>query len=379
MEKLEKFSGIILDIWNTGFFGIGVGQFILAIGVLLLFLLLRGLFTSFIISRLITFFNRFETPNDESNFKTLRKPISYIPIVFGIFLAVEYIALSGGLKTFSDRFVRSLIVFVIFWILVRFIHPLSVYVRNLEKTFAPSMIDWLIKAISFFLIFIGAATILEIWGIKVGPILAGLGLFGVAVALGAQDLFKNLISGVLVIAEKRFKHGDWIKINGLVEGTIEKIGFRSTKIRRFDKAPVFVPNSKLSDNSLINFSAMTYRRIFWKIGVEYRTTVDQLRKIRDTIEAYILNSEEFSHPPEVPTFVRIDRFSDSSIDIMVYCFTTTTVWGEWLEIKEKLAYTIKEIVTNAGTSFAFPSQSVYIETSPTDSAEIFVPPSDETT
>ena len=123
----------------------------------------------------------------------------------------------------------------------------------------------------------GAATILEIWGIKIGPILAGLGLFGVAVALGAQDLFKNLISGFLVIAEKRFNPGDWIRVDGEVEGTVETINFRSTLVRRFDKAPVFVPNSKLSDNSVINFSSMTFRRIYWVIGVEYRTTVDQLR------------------------------------------------------------------------------------------------------
>ena len=220
----------------------------------------------------------------------------------------------------------------------------------------------------------GAATILEIWGIKIGPILAGLELFGVAVALGAQDLFKNLISGILVIAEKRFNPGDWIRVDGEVEGTVETINFRSTLVRRFDKAPVFVPNSKLSDNSVINFSSMTFRRIYWVIGVEYRTTVDQLRIIRDGIENYILESDDFAKPPKVPTFVRIDKFSDSSIDIMVYCFTKTTVWGEWLQIKEALAYGVKEIVEGAGTAFAFPSRSIYMETVAGEKPEVFVPP-----
>ncbi len=119
---------------------------------------------------------------------------------------------------------------------------------------------------------------------------------------------------------------------------------------------------------------MTHRRIYWIIGVPYRTTVQQLREIRDGIERYILGSDEFAHPPEVPTFVRIDRFNDSSIDIMLYCFTKTTVWGEWLAIKERLAYKIKEILEGAGTSFAFPSQSIYVETVPPESAERFVPP-----
>jgi MscS family membrane protein len=224
-------------------------------------------------------------------------------------------------------------------------------------------------------VFIGAATILEIWGIRVGPILAGLGLFGVAVALGAQDLFKNLIAGVLVIAEKRMRVGDWIMVDGIVEGTVEHIGFRSTLVRRFDKAPVYVPNANLSDNAVTNFSEMTHRRIKWMIGIEYDATIGQLRAIRDGIEAHILNDAAFASPADVATFVRIDRFSDSSIDILLYCFTNTTNWGEWLKVKESLAYKIKEIVEAEGTGFAFPSQSLYIQTVPGEVAELFVPPS----
>src|SRR5690606_24926556 len=105
-----------------------------------------------------------------------------------------------------------------------------------------------------------AATILEIWGIKVAPILAGFGLLGVAVALGAQDLFKNLIAGLLILSEKRFSIGDWVRVKDLVEGTVESIGFRSTVIRRFDLSPVYVPNTMLSDNAVINFSNMIFRR-----------------------------------------------------------------------------------------------------------------------
>jgi MscS family membrane protein len=236
------------------------------------------------------------------------------------------------------------------------------------------LVEWLVKAIKIAFVFIGAATILEIWGIQVAPLIAGLGLFGVAVALGAQDLFKNLIAGILIIAEKRFANGDWIRVDDVVEGTVESIGFRSTRIRRFDKAPVQVPNSQLSDRAVTNFSAMTHRRIYWTIGVEYRTSVEQLRQIRDEIEKYVLDDPDFAKPPEVATFVRIDRFSDSSIDIMLYCFTVTTSWGEWLEIKERLAYRIKEIVEGAGSAFAFPSQSLYVEAMPSEVPEPFVPP-----
>ena len=207
---------------------------------------------------------------DDEIFAALEQPIRFIPIVIGAFFVDEYLTPTGTIANFGDNLVRSLVAFNIFWILYRAIEPLKFVLAGLEKVFTPAITEWLVKTIKVLVAFIGAATILEIWGIQVGPILAGLGLVGVAVALGAQDLFRNLIAGILVLAERRFNQGDWIRVEGVVEGTVESIGFRSSVIRRFDKAPVYVPNSKLSDNSLTNFSQMTHRRIYWMIGVEYR-------------------------------------------------------------------------------------------------------------
>lgn len=372
-----RFWGIIKEVWQQGLYGIDISRIIIAALIFIFFLLIRKIFSSRVIARLKIMTKKTETQFDDEVLEILEKPIAFIPVVIGFFISTEYLALSGTYALIVDRLVRSLIVYVIFWILVKLVEPMSFMIRGLESVFTVAMVEWLIKAIKVTFIFIASATILEIWGIKIGPIIAGLGLIGVAVALGAQDLFKNLISGILIIAEKRFNIGDWIKVEGVVEGTVEAIGFRSVFVRRFDKAPVYIPNSKLSDNSLINFSAMSHRRIYWQISVEYRTTIDMLKEIRDNIEKYLLESKDFAHPPEVPTFVRIDRFNDSSIDIMVYCFTRTTKWGEWLEIKEALAYKIKETVEEAGTGFAFPSSSIYLETFPEGQAEIFVPPSEK--
>lgn len=229
--------------------------------------------------------------------------------------------------------------------------------------------EWLIKATKAAFCFIGAATILEVWGIQVGPIIAGMGLLGVAVALGAQDLFKNLISGILILSERRFQRGDWIRVDGVVEGAVESIGFRSTLVRRFDYAPVYVPNAKLSDSLVINFSKMTHRRIYWKVGIRYGATVDQLRKIRDGIADYLNENPDIVKPPFGELFVCVDGFGESSIDLMVYCFTRTTAWGQWLTIKEALAFRIKEIVFAAGADFALPSRSLYVETMPRGPAE----------
>ncbi len=374
MESWKTFWEIVVDVWKNGLYGIDIGRITVAVLIFLGFLIIRRLFSRILVHRISLLTQKTSTPLDDKALEVVLKPMSFIPVVLGAYFAMEHLNLSGNLEIFADRLIRSLIVFVIFWGLVRLVQPLSVLLKGMEKILSTPMVEWFVKAVRIAFVFIGGATILETWGIRVGPIIAGLGLIGVAVALGAQDLFKNLISGILVLAEKRFHPGDWILVRGVVEGTVEAIGFRSTVVRRFDKAPVYVPNSKLSDDSLINYSAMTHRRIYWIIGVEYRTTVDQLRTIRDRIEDYILQSEAFAHPPEVSTFVRIDRFSDSSIDIMLYCFTRTTVWGEWLEQKEQLAYRVKQIVDEAGTGFAFPSQSLYVETFPDESPELFVPP-----
>ncbi len=374
MSQLQKFWELVVAVWNNGVLGINIGEILVAVAILVGCLLLRRLFTRVVLGRLKAWSARTSTDADERILRALEGPIRFVPVVLGVFLATEYMSLGGTLATGAENLVRSMIAYTIFWAFHQLVEPLGFVLGRLERVFSSEMVEWLKKAIKIAFIFVGAATILEIWGIQVGPILAGLGLLGVAVALGAQDLFKNLIAGILILAEKRFGRGDWIRVDGVVEGTVETLGFRSTLVRRFDKAPVHVPNSHLSDNAVTNFSKMTHRRIYWKIGVEYRTSVDQLRQIRDGIEAYVLGSDDFAKPPEVSTFVRIDSFNDSSIDIMLYCFTITTNWGEWLAIKEQLAYRIKEIVEGAGTGFAFPSQSLYVETLPSETPEAFVPP-----
>lgn len=374
MQSMETFWGLVQDVWQGGLYGIDVGAMIVSLGIFVAFLIFRQVISSVILTPLKMRAKRSETELDNNIIEVLESPVRMIPIILGFFFASEYLELEQTFETFAHDVVRSLIAFVIFWALYRLVDPLSHLMSKLEKVFTPTLTEWLVKAIKIVVALIGAATILELWGIKVGPILAGLGLFGVAVALGAQDLFKNLIAGILILAERRFNKGDWIRVDGVVEGTVEHIGFRSTMVRRFDKAPVYVPNTKLADSAVTNFTAMTHRRIYWHLGVEYSTTIDQLRTIRDGIENYILETPDFADPKDVSTFVRIDRFSDSSIDIMLYCFTNTTNWGEWLEVKEHLAYKIKEIVEGAGTGFAFPSRTIYVEAVPGENPETFVPP-----
>lgn len=374
VEQWQAFWDLVVQVWNTAFLGVSIGRVALALVIVLFFLLIRHLFARLVIGALKRVVLRTRNEIDDKMIEALDGPLTLVPVIMAVFFGSQALDLAAPYAGISVRLSQSLIAIAMFWALYNISLPLSAVLYRMDRVFTSAMVDWAVRGTRALVIFFGIVSVLELWGIQVAPILAGLGIFGVAVALGAQDMFKNLIAGFLILSERRFKNGDWIKVDGIVEGTVERIGFRSTRIRRFDKAPVQVPNSQLSDNAVTNFSEMTYRRIYWVIGVEYRTSIEQLKQIRDSIEAYLTTSEDFAQPPEVPLFVRFDSFNASSIDIMVYCFTKTTVWGEWLAVKENLAYRVKQIVAEAGTSFAFPSQSIYVETLPEDAPEVFVPP-----
>lgn len=374
MAQLNDFWALVVEVWHQGFLGVDVGSGIVALGIFLGFLILRGLLARFIIGTLRVLAKKTKWEFDDMALEAIDPPMRAVPVIFGLFVAIYYLELEGKTHEIATDITRTMITMVIFWGVYRAIGPVSRLFDGLEKIISAEFVVWIVKALRVVVIVVAAATVLQLWGIQIGPIIAGAGLFGVAVALGAQDLFKNLIAGILILGERRFRNGDWVRVEGLVEGTVEAIGFRSTVIRRFDKAPVMVPNAQLSDTAVINFSHMMYRRIYWHIGVEYTTTIEQLRQIRDGIENHIVEHKDFVPAERASTFVRIDRFNDSSIDILVYCFTETTKWGEWLQIKEELAYKIMEIVQGAGTGFAFPSTSLYIESIPSERPEAFVPP-----
>jgi MscS family membrane protein len=286
-------------------------------------------------------------------------PARFLPIVLGVFFASYYMSFSDETRSFVDNINRTLITVLIFWIIHQIIEPVSYILSGLDKLLTRELVGWIIKSLKILIFILGAAAVLELWGIKIGPIIAGLGLFGVAVALGAQDLFKNLISGILVLVEKRFKIGDWILVEGIIEGIVEKIGFRSTVIRKFDKSLAIIPNFQFAENAVINVSQTTNWLISWFITLQYDTTVDQLKTIRNQIEEHINQNEDFD--TSIGVAVRVDKFSDSSIDMYVRCFSKTNEWEEWLSVKEKLALEIKQIVEKNGASFAFPSQSIYVE------------------
>ena len=359
MELLNNFGTLFLSVWNKGILGIDILQILIGIGIFLIFLIFRGIISKVIIKRLENIAKKTSNKLDDTFVHAMEGPARFLPIVIGFFIASYYMSFSEDSRAVIDTINRTLITIFIFWVIHQIVEPISYILSGLDKVLTRELIGWIIKSLKILIFILGLAAVLELWGIKIGPIIAGLGLFGVAVALGAQDLFKNLISGILVLVEKRFKIGDWILVEGIIEGIVEKIGFRSTVIRKFDKSLAIIPNFQFAENAVVNISETSNWLISWIITLQYDSTVDQLKTIRNEIEEYIKGSDDYNI--DLGLAVRVDKFSDSSIDMYVRCFTKTDDWEEWLSVKEKLAIEIKKIVEKNKASFAFPSQSIYVE------------------
>ena len=358
MNVLENFKNLFIDVWQDGVSGVNISEIIIALVIFTFFLFLRGVFSKFVVKKLENYVSKSTNSFDNSLVNSMEGPAKFFPIVLGFFVSTSYLTVDSGMV---DTINRSLITVLIFWTFHQVVGPFSSVIKSAGGLISRDLINWIIKAIKILILILGFAAVLDLWGIKIGPIIAGLGLFGVAVALGAQDLFKNLISGILVLVERRFQVGDWIFVDGVIEGTVENIGFRSTVVRRFDKSLATIPNFQFAEQAVINKSLITNRRIDWAIGLEYRTTSDQLKNIKQQIENFIKTNSNFSKSEDTILAVKIEQFAASSIDIRLICFTKTAHYLEWMNVKDLLAMEIKSIVERNKASFAFPSTSIYVE------------------
>ena len=330
---------------------------IILVGTVIAIIITRTL----IFNSLMRFASTSESKYDDEVVKALKKPLTLIPLGIGLYASILSLPLSSTYSHYADLLIKSYFYIAIFWSVAGAADPFRDFIGDRYNFLSPTLRTWIFRAFKFIAYLIGIVSVLELWGVDAASIIAGLGLFSVALALGAQNFFKNLIGGLLIIGEKRFKQGDWINIEGVAEGEVEKIDFRSTLIRRFDKAPVYVPNSVLSDSEIINFSAMPFRRVRFHVGLLYSTSPDTIMKIREDIESYIEKNKNLVNSNEIRSTIRVTNFNDSSIDMLINCFTKSTKWQDFCVAREELILEIMKIVQKNGSDFAFPTRTIHLE------------------
>jgi|TARA_B110000438_G_scaffold300519_1_gene353106 MscS family membrane protein len=360
---LDEFWNIVLETWENGFRGIGIDDIAICLFILIVSLIARSLVSTKIVDRLVKLSAKTETEFDDDVIESLRKPTGMIPIAIGLYLIASFLPLTGSFDQIATNLIKMVIIYTIFSLFSNLSKPLFAIMGN-NSWLTSAMSLWLSRVLGVVIWVIAITMMLDIWGIEIGPIIAGLGLFSVAVALGAQDMFKNIIAGIFIISEKRFQPGDRIEINSSgLHGIVEDIGFRSTLVRRLDTSPVFVPNTDLSDAQVINHQNMNYRRLLWTINLLYQTNAEDLEKICDQISSHINTSSDFTKNPGQENFAKVTELAGSSIDITILCYVDFISYTDYSQVKQDLILKIMEIVKVNNSDFAFPSRSVYIEKS----------------
>jgi MscS family membrane protein len=342
--------------------GLSILELIVGVVAFIVVLILRQVVLRVLDRYIKPLAERTEGDYDDKMLAAFRRAVSYIIVLGGLFvffsiveLPKEPIDLAAGVW----RVLNTLIIVIAGLLLYRIVEiGLSFMSKRrdgeggqLERQIIP-----LIRDVAKVVILAGVViAIVQSWGYSAASLLAGLGIGGLALAFAAQDTVANIFGSLVVYSDRPYKVGDWIALSG-VEGTVEEIGVRSTRIRTFDKTLVSVPNKVVTNENIQNYSQMNLRRIKLTLGLSYESSPDQMRSVVGDIRQLLADTEGVDQGFWAVNFT---DFGASSLDVMVYCFTSTTDWVEYLEIRQGLLLSMMDICERRGVEIAFPTQTLY--------------------
>jgi len=354
----ESFAGTFFDMLNYKILSLPLYKILLAFFVFFLFLFARKFFTLIVLGFLRKLVQKTKTKLDDKFLNAIRNPLRFLFVIAGIYFFFFFLEISSDMLL---HILKGLLIFDLFWMVYNVITEFEDYVYHLLGKFGKSsreLASFLIKITKVFIITVGVVALLQDWGINVTGFLASLGLGGLAFALAAKDTAANIFGGIAILTDNIFKIGEWVKV-GSAEGIVEDIGMRTTKIRAFDKRLIVVPNATIANSNVENYSRRDRRRIMMRLGLTYDTTLEVMEKILNETRQMLLDHPQIHNEP---ILIYFDEYQDSALSIFCYFFTKTAVWDEYLKIREDVNFKIKQIVEKNGAEFAFPSQSLYIET-----------------
>jgi MscS family membrane protein len=360
VEKLHVSSNF-LHMFSYRLFGSTILQWAAAFAVFALFLFFRRRLTALVQYILNAVAKQIVSSITTPILNVVHKPIKWAILLIGLKLSLAFLTFDTTTEEHITDLFFTMEIILLIWAFFKIIHFMqNNHEKILHKAYDQSVKNFINLAITFLkiaIVTIFAIILLRAWGYNPSTLVASLGLFGMAVALAAQDTTKNIFGAMMIFADKPFRIGDWIKTQS-TEGIIEEIGMRSTKIRTFEDAVISVPNGVLANDSIINWTKRSKRRIKMSLTLTYSTTAQQMQEILKELRELLQNDPDV-HPDTI--FVHFLDFNDSSLGILCYFFTKTVNWGEYMRIRERLNLEFMRIVEQNNASFAFPSRSIYIE------------------
>lgn len=350
---------------GSRFLGLSYWQWLGLALLLVLSFVLHKLFTFIIRKILLRFIIRWrkKTFAQQLLLPTAR-PLSLFLIFHLLKLLIPVLQLPIGLSKFLILGVRISIAVFVGFILIRAVDFLSIYMHRFADKTESKLDDQLVPLVERtlkVLVWVGiGVAIMNVLRFNIAAVLTGLSISGLAVALAAQDTIKNLFGSFTIFVDKPFQIGDWI-VADKIDGTVEEVGFRSTRVRTFYNSLITVPNGKLADMVIDNMGARIYRRFVIRLAVTYDTPPELLEAyvqgLRDLVLAHPDTRKDYFH-------VYVNDLSSSAIEILFYVFFKVPDWGNELRVRHELILDMLRLAKRLGVRFAFPTQTIHIEEAP---------------
>jgi MscS family membrane protein len=359
-----------IEIWSLATSALGIERSahwinaLAAVCIIFVFVVGHRLFEKILFKVLRLVAKRLQKEAYDNIVSSFEKPLRSLLMFLGFYFAYKFLSLRylplASMSGFADKVMR---VVVIMSAATGFYKLDGVYSNlffKLDDRFnlgSTVLVKQLMVKVLRTLIMILAIGMAASEFFDVNGFIAGLGIAGLAFAMAAKDTLGNMIAGMTLIMDRPYDIGEWVSCNG-VEGEVEELSFRSTRLRTATKEVVVVPNSIMAANPISNFTRRGLRRLRFTLGVTYGATPEDLENLRDQIMAYF-ETEDMILPDG--RFVRFDQFGASSLDVLVNCFLNTNELGVFFELKERIQLNVMKIMKQVGTSPAFPSVSIYME------------------
>ncbi len=348
-------------VFQVRLLGIALWQYAGAFLVLLIALVMRKL-SEFFLRKFARWLIEHTPPTwDENIVIESVQPVSFLLFTLVLRLSYADLQLPVGMNAAINFALEVMIAGSLLWLAFKLVDFICDHLRQITAKTDTKLDDQLIpllrKALKMFAFTMGALLLVQSFGYSITSLLAGLGIGGVAVALAAQDTIANFFGSVMIFADKPFQIGDWI-ITGKVEGTVEEVGFRSTRIRTFYNSVVTVPNSKLASSDVDNLGLRRYRRIKEMLSLTYSTTAQQMQAFVEGIRA-IIQANRFMRKDFYE--IHFNGYGNSSLNVLVYCFLEVNSWSDELREKHNFFLEILRLAEELGVEFAFPTQTVHVD------------------
>ncbi|MDN3956854.1 mechanosensitive ion channel family protein [Sporolactobacillus laevolacticus] len=340
---MEQFNWILKITWMDG---------LIAATIFIVFFLARKLFSKYFLT-FITRLSKFSsTPIDDALISAFRRPVSFILLFTGIYFALLYLPMPHQWKTMITLLYKSAAIFSIGWGFYIFSDAIGIFFNRMgdrfDLQFNTIIIPFLAKIMKFIVVVMSIAMILDQWNYHVTGLITGLGIGGLAIAMAAKDTLSNLFGGFVIITDAPFTIGDLIH-TGSIEGIVEDINFRSTRIRTLDQALVTVPNSTLANQPITNLSKMDKRRVTFNLPLDLDTTNEQIKQCLGKIRQMLATDSEVY---EERKYVYLDKITSGSMNLIIDFFVKTTDFEEWMKEKEKYNYAVLEVLQDEGVELA---------------------------